>query len=48
LVKEFEEEYYEIERVRKRRNDKEDRKGKLLWTSSGTTIIISYGLIPSG
>jgi len=30
LVKEFEEEYGEIRRVRKKRNDKEDRKGELL------------------
>jgi len=30
LVKEFEEEYNEIGRVRKRRNSKEDRKGELL------------------
>jgi len=29
LVKEFEEEYSEIRRVKKRRNDKEDRKGEL-------------------
>ena len=29
LVKEFKEEYDEIERVRKRKNNKEDRKGKL-------------------
>jgi len=30
LVKEFEEEYSEIGRVKKRRNDKEDRRGELL------------------
>jgi len=29
LVKEFEEEYGEIGRVKKRRNNKEDRKGEL-------------------
>ena len=29
LVKEFEEEYGEIGRVKKRRNDKEDRRGEL-------------------
>jgi len=29
LVKEFEEEYGKISRVRKRRNDKKDRKGEL-------------------
>jgi len=30
LVKEFEEEYSKIERVRKRRNNKEDRREELL------------------
>jgi len=30
LVKEFEEEYGKIRRVRKRRNNKEDKKGELL------------------
>ena len=30
LVKEFEEEYSEIKRVRKKRNNKEDKKGELL------------------
>jgi len=29
LVKEFEEEYSKIKRMRKRRNNKEDRKGEL-------------------
>jgi len=30
LVKEFEEEYSEIGRVKKRRNNKEDKRGELL------------------
>jgi len=30
LVKEFEKEYSEIERLRKRKNDKEDKKRELL------------------